>query len=498
MKRIINILVIVIVAFIAFNMNCYAKENSIILNTPKTDDINHTFKYPDLKISNDIKPYSITLSIENGYFNTNNEGLNDAVSLYFDFIGGTNTGNDYISTLNTTENYKLITFNLNKSVDISNKTVKTNVINSIRNFLSDIVFKNDEDKDAKFTLTFSELELSLSNTENNLNDIKLISFKDPSKNKEHYYAKIEGTMNWTEAYNIATSLRWNGMQGYLATITSEAEHNFIYQSLGSIEGWIGAAAILNAENSKYNEKNIAWQTADNEIKLGWSYGYDTDNDNNIKQYWTWVAGPEAGQKIFDGYTNFSDGEPNNSTHEAFAEYGYGYGGMWNDYANDNTNIEGYYIEFGGFEDEQEATPPVSLVNTFKWKDYDFRNIKSEITDSLKEVLFDEEIKVDDVESIIDPIIQTAIEKSGVDNVTYEILNKKIEKDILSFDIEITIGEEGNQQTYTIHFTRRIKDDEIDDSFENPPTGDNILKYIIISIMSIIGVTLSGYELKKKF
>ena len=88
MKKYIKLFIVVLILItLGIRFNCYAKSN-IVLNNPVTNDEEHTFKYPNLEINNSVKPYSITLSIENGYFNTNNEELNDKVSDYFDFKGG--------------------------------------------------------------------------------------------------------------------------------------------------------------------------------------------------------------------------------------------------------------------------------------------------------------------------------------------------------------------------------------------------------------------------
>lgn len=195
-------------------------------------------------------------------------------------------------------------------------------------------------------------------------------------------------------------------------------------------------------------------------------------------YWRWVAGPEAGNKVFEdgAYTNFNDGEPNNySTGEWCGEYGHGVGGVWNDYPDYASDIQGYYIEFSGFPDETMETEPVSLVSTFKWTDYDFRNIEQKIEDKLEDAEFNEHVTEEEIEEIIDEVITDA----GIENTTYIIENKEINGNVLSFDIVVSIGEGQDMKTSTIHVDKEIE-------IENPATSDNILVYICM-----LGVSLSG-------
>lgn len=499
MKKYIKLFIVLLILItLGISFNCYAKSN-IVLNNPVTNDEEHTFKYPNLEINNSVKPYSITLSIENGYFNTNNEELNNKVSEYFDFRGGSNISNEFIDNLNTTEKYKIITFSLISAVDINDDTVRSNVIKAIKEFLSDILFYNEEGKDAKFTLSFSEVELKFDDEDNYLSDLDVIAFKDPTQAKEHYYMKIDDeSITWTDAYNIATSLTFNGLQGYLVTITSEAEHNFIYQSLGSFYGWMGAASIENAEDITYNQKDIEWNPAYDQLPDTGEYGSDPELDADIETYWYWVAGPEAGQKLFDGYTNFNNNEPNNcGGYEWAGQYGNGADGSWNDFRSNEPAIKGYYVEFGGFEDEESIVKPVTLVSTFKWKDYDFRNIEQKIDTKIEEADFDSTITEEEMKELI----ESAIEDSGVEDVSYKV-TKSINDDIMAIDIEVSIGGATQKVTYNIHIEKEVEvvEEEIPEEKaknekektepkdeKNPKTGDNITLYVLISTLSMLGI-----------
>ncbi len=138
---------------------------------------------------------------------------------------------------------------------------------------------------------------------------------------------------WTTAKTNAEASTLYGLQGYLATITSQAENDFLTNTFAS-RGWIGAQA-----------------------------------DSNRK--WTWVGGPEAGKAFWQGnangtlvttdsinYANWDTGEPNNFTDPTLFPNGESYaqfttGGVWNDLANDPTaqtgdkyRPNGYWIEYG--------------------------------------------------------------------------------------------------------------------------------------------------------
>ena len=139
----------------------------------------------------------------------------------------------------------------------------------------------------------------------------------------HYYEFVSapGTC-WTAALAAAAAKTYNGMPGYLATLTSAGENAFVTgQQPGNF--WIGAA------------------------------------DNLVEGEWRWKSGPEAGQLFWQGnatgtavqYANWDGGEPNDfqPTGEDFGHI-YGMSGKWNDLANcgnSNYGLGGYLVEYGG-------------------------------------------------------------------------------------------------------------------------------------------------------
>ena len=47
----------------------------------------------------------------------------------------------------------------------------------------------------------------------------------------HYYDAIAGDITWADADTAAESMTFMGLQGHLATITSQQEHDFIKDNL---------------------------------------------------------------------------------------------------------------------------------------------------------------------------------------------------------------------------------------------------------------------------
>ncbi len=143
--------------------------------------------------------------------------------------------------------------------------------------------------------------------------------------EDHYYRYVAApNILWSTARLDADRAHLFGMQGYLITITSDAENNFLlYQMTGAT--WLGGSDF---------------------------FGNESD--------WYWMTGPEAGTMFWQGltggteltYANWNPGaEPNNynGNDEVFAHIyapGSSNAGTWNDELP-AFNGAGYYIEFGG-------------------------------------------------------------------------------------------------------------------------------------------------------
>jgi hypothetical protein len=123
----------------------------------------------------------------------------------------------------------------------------------------------------------------------------------------HYYQLVEVEepgMDWSEARDAAATMVYNGMPGYLATVTSQQEEDFIISNFPEIYPqyvWLGAS--------------------------------DEANEGD----WKWITG-----EAWD-YTDWAIGEPNGGNYENCLEYG-DYQEWWND-ESCNRKIYFYLVEY---------------------------------------------------------------------------------------------------------------------------------------------------------
>jgi hypothetical protein len=143
----------------------------------------------------------------------------------------------------------------------------------------------------------------------------------------HFYRPIATGATYTNAKTLSTQQTFKGQTGYLVTITSSDEQNFI---------------IANVP------QNNIWFALSDRLQEG---------------YWRVDAGPENGTLINIGnyngnpqtgtYQNWCGGEPNNAGGEHYAVTKWGGGGCWNDLP-DNYSCA-YIIEFGTWANPADQT-----------------------------------------------------------------------------------------------------------------------------------------------
>lgn len=136
----------------------------------------------------------------------------------------------------------------------------------------------------------------------------------------HMYEVINhgSSISWDDAKVAAEGLTKNGATGYLATITSQAENDYLLGKLIG-DGWFGATDAA------------------------------TEDD------WQWATGPEAGTSFWQGlgdgspvgglFSNWSSGEPNNAGDEDCAQF-YSSGSGWNDLPCSQAILDYYVVEYG--------------------------------------------------------------------------------------------------------------------------------------------------------
>lgn len=210
----------------------------------------------------------------------------------------------------------------------------------------------------------------------------------------HYYKYVEydlsdSTSTWYTAYNEAKSdaQKFNGLRGYLATITSADEQFYLYSNIttksgdNNIMAWIGGARTKDGTMA-FDAQSIS----DGVLDPGKAW---TDD---LATKWRWVCGPEAGLQFWeavsgnggggsavqneDGETvyngwNTQSGEPNSNytgyapleTHgqEYALEYGFANKANWNDYSPYKVDrnptgyeMKGYLIEYSPYTTKSES------------------------------------------------------------------------------------------------------------------------------------------------
>lgn len=239
--------------------------------------------------------------------------------------------NGYDKTLSTSKNYRYIQFT-SESGNITATNADT--------YLSKILFHTIGGASVKVRINLETVPITTINDSN-------VTYLDGS-----YYKAVLEHKTWDEAYNLAKQQKFNGLTGYLMTITSEAENKFIYDQLFKNKGisannasaWLGASRSINQSGTFDAES--------------WSI-----NTSKLNDYWNWVCGPEAGKKFYtkattkdggvaadkDGggkwYVSWNSGEPNNSGTEYCAQYCGTY--IWNDLNNvgNGSYSSQYYVKY---------------------------------------------------------------------------------------------------------------------------------------------------------
>ena len=158
----------------------------------------------------------------------------------------------------------------------------------------------------------------------------------------HYYKITSTSSNWLPAKVAASSSSYYGSQGYLVTMTSQAENTFVSRLIGQ-NSWMGAS-------DDYQQINEA-------------VGYTLyTNQANSEGKWYWVTGPEKGTQMSTAnqvnisgiYQNWGGGEPNNAGGEHCLHI-YSNNGLWNDFANSQT-IYGI-VEYGDMPGDYTQSSP---------------------------------------------------------------------------------------------------------------------------------------------
>ena len=123
----------------------------------------------------------------------------------------------------------------------------------------------------------------------------------------HYYEYLSPLVSWEEAHIIAENRSIGEQPGYLVTLTSQEENDFVYNMV------LGGDAPAPAGDP-------------------WIGGYQNSDHSDPALNWHWVTEEE-----FE-WTNWAPGEPNDYHHlyaEMYLQFSPGAGGKWNDHHSIN-------------------------------------------------------------------------------------------------------------------------------------------------------------------
>ena len=193
---------------------------------------------------------------------------------------------------------------------------------------------------------------------------------------EHYYMYVEPVANteisWAESYNLAKSYKLNGMQGYLATITSQAEDRTL-DNITMKGAWSGGARIEGVNDASsvphWYDNSTAGVTGifSNLLQHGNTAG-------GSWHQWRWQDGPETNTEYYEAngrgaingaYTNWGPGQPDSAMmggtnyREGFMQVHHGTG-TWNDLPNLNNwhpaiYVFGFFVEFSSYNQNATTT-----------------------------------------------------------------------------------------------------------------------------------------------
>jgi hypothetical protein len=148
----------------------------------------------------------------------------------------------------------------------------------------------------------------------------------------HYYEFVTGNQTWAAAREAAKARTFNGLNGYLANVTSAEENAFVTEKTGGSAAWIGGSDI------------------------------------EVEGSWKWMDGPEAGTEFWTpacgrglvglcdetggysawygvGAVNVLPAEPNNAGSERALQIPAGGTGRWNNLPHDRTSFLPMIVEY---------------------------------------------------------------------------------------------------------------------------------------------------------
>ncbi|WP_213497100.1 MucBP domain-containing protein [Lactococcus formosensis] len=227
---------------------------------------------------------------------------------------------------------------------------------AVKNFLSTLRFMTNTEYKAPGAVSITVEQNKISN------------WVDPS-GKHHYYLFVpylqDEIVTFQKSYNQAKQTTYKGLTGYLATITSQEEQDFIYNSIAKEPGYLGGTHYVFSNGNRINDEQVI---SENTL-------FEHENvDYKQGEQWYWLDGPEAGTvfyntKTYDPikgpvpgvYNHFKSEEPNNTNGQEGVLQFANLNDLWNDMHDyyqpprPFNSVQGYYVEFSEYGDQTEES-----------------------------------------------------------------------------------------------------------------------------------------------
>ena len=375
------VMIVGMVPVMAVKADSSSTASAITLGDVVWDATRETYTFPNATAnftSDGQKIFCLSVS-DDGYFVSTSTVDLGGMGVSIRGIEQTESGSEAVEVIENGKKYSSITV-IDRTQKGSSKGTITNA--QIQSFIRGLKFYRNgiaKDKIQKVTVLGNQVNL-----EDNMTAMAIDGVV-------HYYKYVTyastDTDTWYDAYNKAKSSTFDGMKGYLATITNDDEQKYVYKNCGVTDphAWIGGARVLD-DTFIYDVSTIA----DNSLNPGGL------NGDSYATKWRWVCGPEAGMQfwttsaggnrgssvtdengntIYNGWNE--NGEPNNNytgyggTKEQYRqEYALEYGltvANWNDYSPYNTKrnyeygIDGYIIEYSPYTTHVDGETPTVIT-----------------------------------------------------------------------------------------------------------------------------------------
>lgn len=334
-----------------------AQEDEMVLGSlvKAADGTYYTYPDADVKLSDASKTfYNLSITVDSGHIMTPVTQIGGVTGK--GIVVGTDMNVGY-TDLTATERYESILFEFASGASEGD----------IETFVRQLRFttSNNNQKVAICATTHGNGSTTQITVDGETVDLKYFN--------GHYYGFVPKVVKWTDAYKTTKSLKFNGVQGYLMTLTSRAEDRFILTSFPISEwdatkakaGWMGCTRAILADGSSYTDEDTQWQplkkfedATKEEFAWRWVSGPETGTTFGYQTtaygYGTGDGGFETAEGQFSNWSTEGNIEPNGGgvTDEAFGFYGKYIYGRWNDNPDSSYEISGYYIEFGGYPGDE--------------------------------------------------------------------------------------------------------------------------------------------------